>query len=99
MMVRRPASCRWRWGAPSVLEFTNQPLNIVRRSPGAYGRGAGDRMSRRRVLLLLLAAAATAPRMLHAQPKPAPGKVWRIGFFYYGSRKSAAEVGRYDAFS
>ena len=27
-----------------------------------------------------------------------PGKVWRIGFFYNGSRQSAVEFGRYPAF-
>ena len=26
------------------------------------------------------------------------GKVWRIGFFYFGSRQSALDTGRYDAF-
>jgi len=26
------------------------------------------------------------------------GKVWRIGFLYYGSRQSALDTGRYDAF-
>ena len=26
------------------------------------------------------------------------GKVWRIGFFYFGSRQSALDTGRYNAF-
>ncbi len=34
---------------------------------------------------------------LRAFAQPA-GKVWRIGFFYFGSRQSALDTGRYDAF-
>jgi putative ABC transport system substrate-binding protein len=26
------------------------------------------------------------------------GKVWRVGFFYFGSRQSALDTGRYNAF-
>src|SRR5215831_6194864 len=28
----------------------------------------------------------------------AQGKVWRVGFFYFGSRQSALDTGRYNAF-
>src|SRR6266550_7547311 len=26
------------------------------------------------------------------------GKIWRVGFFYFGSRQSALDTGRYSAF-
>jgi putative tryptophan/tyrosine transport system substrate-binding protein len=48
----------------------------------------------RRAILALLGAAAAAPG-LQAQE---PGRHYRIGFFYYGSRRSALESGRYDVF-
>jgi putative ABC transport system substrate-binding protein len=52
----------------------------------------------RRKLLIVLGAAALAPRTVLGQSKPAPGKVWRVGFFYFGSRQSAIETGRFGEF-
>jgi putative tryptophan/tyrosine transport system substrate-binding protein len=52
----------------------------------------------RRDLLFLLVAAALSPRAVRAQSKPAPGKVWRVGYFYFGSRQSAMNTGRYPLF-
>ena len=49
--------------------------------------------TRRRVLSFLGAGALAAPLAGLAQ-----GKVWRIGFLYYGSRDSALQTGRYAAF-
>jgi len=52
-------------------------------------------MNRRKLLVAFgLGALAEALPAL-AQPK---GQVWRIGFFYFGSRQSALETGRYNAF-
>ena len=39
--------------------------------------------------------ALALPFDVFAQPR---GKVWRIGFFYFGSRQSALDTGRYEAF-
>jgi putative tryptophan/tyrosine transport system substrate-binding protein len=45
---------------------------------------------------------ATAAAGLLAMPLAAfaqqPDKIWRIGFFYFGSRQSSLDTGRYDAF-
>jgi ABC-type uncharacterized transport system substrate-binding protein len=49
--------------------------------------------TRRKLLLAIGASALIAPLCSFAQ-----GKVWRIGFFYFGSRQSALETGRYAAF-
>ena len=53
-------------------------------------------MNRRRELIIALGASAlVAPRGSFAQQQ---GKVWRIGFLYFGSRQSALDTGRYSAF-
>jgi putative ABC transport system substrate-binding protein len=53
-------------------------------------------MNNRRKLVIALGAGALAgPFGSFAQLQ---GKVWRVGFFYFGSRQSAAESGRYNAF-
>lgn len=51
--------------------------------------------TRRRFLTALGAGALAVPRASLAQP---PSKVVRIGFFYYGSRQSSLDTGRYNAF-
>jgi putative ABC transport system substrate-binding protein len=51
--------------------------------------------TRRRVVIALGACALAVPRGLLAQQK---SKIARIGFLYFGSRQSALETGRYDAF-
>ena len=48
----------------------------------------------RRFLLTGLAAASLTPRPAVAQP---PGKIWRLGFLYSGSRQSMIETGRFRA--
>ena len=50
-------------------------------------------MISRRAFVTVLGGALAAPQLLLAQPKVA-----RIGFFYFGSRRSAMESGRYTAF-
>ena len=50
---------------------------------------------RRRWLFALGAAALTSSFAAFAQQS---GKSARVGFFYFGSRHSAMESGRYDAF-
>jgi putative tryptophan/tyrosine transport system substrate-binding protein len=55
-------------------------------------------VNRRRDLLVLLGATYIAPRIARAQAKPPAGRLWRIGFFYTGSRQSALDTGRYPAF-
>jgi len=52
-------------------------------------------ISRRNFVLAAGAAALVAPLASLAQQR---GKPARIGFFYYGTRRSAMETGRYDAF-
>src|SRR5262245_28246701 len=52
-------------------------------------------INRRDLLIVLGAAALWWPLASLAQPK---GKVWRIGFFYFGSREAAVESGRYGLF-
>ncbi len=54
-------------------------------------------MITRRTLVLALGTAALAPSLASFAQQP-PTKVWRLGFFYFGSRKRAVESGRYDAF-
>lgn len=51
-------------------------------------------MNRRDTVLALLALGAT-PLSAEAQQQSKP---WRIGFFYFGSRQSAIDTGRYAAF-
>jgi putative ABC transport system substrate-binding protein len=51
--------------------------------------------TRRELLLAFGAAALAAPLASFAQQR---GTVHRIGFLYYGSRDSAVQTGRYDAF-
>ena len=50
---------------------------------------------RRKLLVVLGAGALAAPLACFAQQQ---GKVWRVGFFYYGSRQSALDMGRYQLF-
>ena len=52
-------------------------------------------MKRRKLLIALGASALAAPLAAFAQPQ---GKAARIGFFYFGSRQSAVDTGRYPAF-
>ncbi len=52
-------------------------------------------MDRRTFLASAAGGALALPLAAHAQ---LPGKVWRIGFFYFGTRQSALDTGRYDAF-
>ena len=52
-------------------------------------------ITRRALLTAFSAGAIAAPFAVLAQ---AQGKTPRIGFFYLGSRQSAAETGRYNAF-
>ena len=51
--------------------------------------------ARRTFLIALGAGALAAPLGAFAQR---PAKVWRIGFFYFGSRQSAMDTGRYQLF-
>jgi len=51
--------------------------------------------TRRRLLFALCAGALTTPLVSFAQQQ---GKVWRVGFFHYGSRQSAMDSGRYQLF-
>jgi putative ABC transport system substrate-binding protein len=50
---------------------------------------------RRQVLIALGLGALAVPLRSLAQQQ---GKVWRIGFFYFSSRQSALDTGRYEAF-
>jgi putative ABC transport system substrate-binding protein len=50
---------------------------------------------RRKLIAALGAGALAAPLGAFAQPQ---GKVWRVGFFYMGSRQSALDTGRYQLF-
>jgi putative tryptophan/tyrosine transport system substrate-binding protein len=52
-------------------------------------------MDRRRFLASAAGSALVLPLGAHAQ---AQGKVWRVGFFYFGTRQSALDTGRYEAF-
>ena len=52
-------------------------------------------ITRRRFLIALGAGVLAVPRGSLAQPQP---KGARIGFLYYGSRQSALDTGRYNAF-
>jgi len=51
--------------------------------------------NRRKLIVALGAGALVAPVGTLAQPQ---GKIWRIGFFYIGTRQSAVDTGRYGAF-
>lgn len=51
--------------------------------------------SRRKLIVALGAGALTAPLASFAQQQ---GKVWRVGFFYFGSLQSSLDSGRYNAF-
>jgi putative ABC transport system substrate-binding protein len=53
-------------------------------------------LDRRAFLASVAGGLLAAPLPAFAQPQ---GKVWRVGFFYFGSRQSALESGRYDAFA
>ena len=57
-------------------------------------RGQGDRLKTRRSFLVFggtgLCLLATPLACLAQQQ----GKVWRVGFFYFGSRQSAVDTGR-----
>jgi putative tryptophan/tyrosine transport system substrate-binding protein len=48
----------------------------------------------RREILIATGALFAAPLVSFAQP----GKIWQVGFLYFGSRQSAQETGRYAAF-
>jgi ABC-type uncharacterized transport system substrate-binding protein len=50
---------------------------------------------RRKILHALCAGLLAIPLSARAQQ---PGRIWRVGFFYFGSRESALETGRYSAF-
>jgi putative tryptophan/tyrosine transport system substrate-binding protein len=50
---------------------------------------------RRKFIIALGASALIAPHGSFAQQQ---GKVWRVGFLYFGSRQSALDTGRYPAF-
>jgi putative tryptophan/tyrosine transport system substrate-binding protein len=50
---------------------------------------------RRSAIALVLTGALALPGVLFAQQS---GKVWRVGFFYYGSRQSALDTRRYQEF-
>jgi putative ABC transport system substrate-binding protein len=50
---------------------------------------------RRKLLIAMGAGAAAVPLRSFPQQK---GKVWRIGFFFFGSRQSALETGRHRLF-
>jgi len=52
-------------------------------------------MDRRTFLASAAGGALALPLGARAQPQ---GKVWRIGFFYFGTRQSALDTGRYQAF-
>jgi putative ABC transport system substrate-binding protein len=52
-------------------------------------------IARRKLLVALGLGALSAALPSFAEQQ---GKVWRIGFLYFGSRRSALESGRYDAF-
>ncbi len=52
-------------------------------------------MNRRKLLVVFGLGALAEALPAFAQPK---GKVWRIGFFYFASRQSAMETGRYKLF-
>lgn len=52
-------------------------------------------IARRRLLIALCLGTVVAPLVCLAQQQ---GKVWRIGFLYFGSRRSALDSGRYAAF-
>jgi putative ABC transport system substrate-binding protein len=52
-------------------------------------------IARRQLIVALGSGLLAAPLRAFAQQ---PGKVWRIGFFYNGSRQSAMDTGRYPAF-
>ena len=54
------------------------------------------RRSTRRKILLALGAGALAPFASFAQQ---PGRIWRVGFLYFGSRKAALDNGRLAAFT
>jgi putative ABC transport system substrate-binding protein len=52
-------------------------------------------ISRRKIIFALAVSPLAVSFRAYAQQ---PGKVWRIGFLYFGSRRSAMESGRYSAF-
>jgi putative ABC transport system substrate-binding protein len=59
-------------------------------------RGCGELVMDRRTFMASVAGSALAlPFGALAQQ---PGKVWRVGFFYFGTRQSSLDTGRYNAF-
>jgi ABC-type uncharacterized transport system substrate-binding protein len=52
-------------------------------------------ISRREIVFALSLSPLAASFRAYAQQ---PGKAWRIGFFYFGTRQSALDSGRYGAF-
>jgi putative tryptophan/tyrosine transport system substrate-binding protein len=52
-------------------------------------------MDRRTFIGSVASSVLAVPLAAFAQQ---PGKLWRIGFFYFGSRQSALDTGRYPAF-
>ena len=51
--------------------------------------------NRRKLVIALGASALAAPIGSFAQPQ---GKVWRVGFLYFGSQQSALDLGRWQQF-
>ena len=75
---------------------TAKALGIDDPAIAAAARGRGDSVMDRRTFLASVAGGALAlPLGARAQPQ---GKVWRVGFLYFGSRQSALDTGRYRAF-
>src|SRR5216683_7323406 len=58
----------------------------------------GEVMNNRRKLLVTLGAGALAFAAPPGSFGQQQGKVWRVGFFYFGSRQSALDTGRHNAF-
>lgn len=61
----------------------------------APSQACSERSTRRRLLAALGVVAFPLPFAAYAQQ---PGRTPRIGFLYFGSRQSAMEAGRYNAF-
>src|SRR6187402_148043 len=60
------------------------------------GACRGEAMNKRRRLVIAIGASALTTALdLFAQQQ---GKVWQVGFLYFGSRQSALDLGRYQQF-
>jgi len=73
-----------------------RPLAVIRGVDSPHKFAGRNRIGRvgRREILIAAGALFAAPLVSFAQP----GKIWRVGFLYFGSRQSAQETGRYAAF-